>query len=32
MFVNEMLTIWLYGFVGMFIAVMITLKIGYTDK
>lgn len=32
MFVNEMLTIWLYGFIGMFIVVIIVLKIAYTDK
>lgn len=32
MFVNEMLTIWLYGFIGMFISVIIVLKIAYTDK
>lgn len=32
MFVNEMITIWLYGFIGMFIAVIIVLKIAYTDK
>ena len=32
MFVNEMLSIWLYGFLGMFVVVFISLKVGYSNK
>ncbi len=32
MFVNEMLSIWLYSFLGMFVVVFISLKVGYSNK
>ncbi|BAS45115.1 hypothetical protein SSCHL_0335 [Staphylococcus schleiferi] len=31
MFVNEMLSIWLYGFIGTFVGLLLALKWGYSN-
>lgn len=31
MFVNEMLSIWLYGYIGIFVGLLLPLKWGYSN-